>query len=189
MKALTQFFILLSITLLTCCKPDEPCDPPINKISPELLDYMPDINYSNIIYKDNQNNKIKLGYYYFDTQIVDSPNPCNPKGEHSALVYQADAGGVNWMQYQIDSGDDTGLHVRFGDPYEEGCTSIFRVDITDTAHIEENWEMHGEVFENAQFVWTISTYCVNELYYNKQYGIVGFKWNGEWYVLEKDSLQ
>lgn len=189
--AMSKSITIISVTISLLyfgCKPDEPCNPTINYVDTKLMEFMPDVNYSKIVFKNSLNESIVFTYSYYYSKISDSPNPCNPKGEYISLNYSCDV-SIEAIKYQVDAGDDIGLHLIFGNPYTGACHSPFRVVITDTANVLDSLALNGEIFKDVQYVPTVSTFCINEAYYSKIYGVVAFKWKDDWYVLEKDSLQ
>ncbi|MBX7183320.1 MAG: hypothetical protein K1X82_14505 [Bacteroidia bacterium] len=49
-------------------------------------------------------------------------------------------------------------------------------------------QLNGKIFNDCYHSVLPPWDCSSELYYNKQYGVVAFKWEDNWWVLETDSL-
>jgi len=178
------------ITLFSGCKPDdpppEPCVPPIKVINPLLFEYLPDENYSGLFYKNNQDNilNFEFNYYKYDTSF--SPNICNGGGEYLAIEYEQGFEDI-LLKYHLTS-VDTNLLTIYGGP--NSCRSTFYIVIDSIGDKIDTLQLMNETFFNVYHrnAYSGSGNCCTEMYYNKQYGVVGFNWQGEWYVLETDSL-
>lgn len=181
--------MIMSVVLLSCCKPEEGCEPVFNTIDPELWDAMPDEYYPKLIFTNSDLGTTTFHYsYVYHNKNVTSNDTCKPRGEHLSLRYFSYEFGT--LEYEINSVNPIRIQINTGYiPTGGGCLSFFPLDISDTASYVDTLERNGKVFTNLIYKPGPTSFCMTELYYSKLYGLVAFSWEGEWYVLEKDSLQ
>lgn len=182
-------FVVISIAisiLFFGCKPDDPCDPPIMKINEELFDYMPDENYGIVNYSDSIGNinAFALDYYSYHTDY--SPNPCNGGAEFLSLTYKSDA-AVNRINYHLYASATNLVTIDVGP--NGSCQSRFYIITENLENQIDTLNIYGKTYYNAYLRGGGVGNCCRAIYYNKQYGIIAYNWDGTWYVLEKDSLQ
>lgn len=187
MSRFTAIAIIISLSFFGC-KPDE-CEPPIKNVPQELLDFMPEVHFSKLSYKNEKDGRVSFVYSYYSDELPDSPNSCKPRVEYIVLNYVSTS-PIHSISYQVDGGegDYLSMQIELGDQYGN-CFSPFHVKIEDISDKVDTLNLMGESFVNVFHKTTAPSLCSTELYYSTHFGIVAFEWNGEWYVLEKDSLQ
>lgn len=114
----------------------------------------------------------------------------------SAFQYVASAyltvGSISQIYYLINPYDT--IHfpqnfiIRIGDSGQFGCQSYFKISTgTETTDLD-SIQLLDKTFYDVYSRTSEFGGCASGIYYNKQYGVIGFNWLGEWYVLETDSL-
>jgi len=182
-------FTILCITLnvlISSCKPDpEPCIPPIKPINASLFEYLPDTHYPKISYKNQVGNFLVFDQMVFHNDTEFALNPCNPGAERLSLTYSGN-NSVDEIIYICLGEPSKNIDVWIG---PDICKNMFRlnIDSLSTYVFVDTLDLSNKLFYDVYYR-TSNSSCTSDMYYNKQYGVVGFNWLGEWYVLETDSL-
>lgn len=188
-----NFLILLGVyvSLLGGCRPDtNSCQPPITKVYPDLYEYLADSFYPNVKYKNSGN-----AFFNFDLLVATldttpaTNKPCvNPSFESFSLGYLNNYNVVSVIHYQLLPQPDRNITIFIG-PHNS-CESLFFLNVdslNNYTHFDSLF-INNKIFYDVYHRTESPAMCCTEMYYNKQYGVVGFNWQGEWYVLETDSL-
>jgi len=187
---ITSFILIL---IISSCKPEpepQPCIPPIISIDSGLYGYLPDSMYQKLRYINNSNDYYSFNLLYFNHDTEFAVNRCNGGGEFLLVTYEGN-NSLKEFTYLIDGGAKNLFRTFMGPnqpPLE--CESKFYI-VTDSIGLSiDTLQLLNETFYNVYHrnAYSGSGNCCTEMYYNKQYGVVGFNWLGEWYVLETDSL-
>jgi hypothetical protein len=186
-----RFILIIYVltTVISCCKeedpiPPDPCETPIKPIISELFNFLPDSNYSILFFKD-QDTLWEFNQMILHHDTVYSPDTCNPASERLSLTYKGNT-PVNEINYFLSP--DSFVYINVGP--DNSCESTFFIAIDGSFNYQilDTLMLNNEMFFDAYHLTPSFGVCCTEIYYNKQYGVVGFNWLGEWYVLETDSL-
>ncbi len=208
MKKLINFILIFSIILffsINGCKKDCPVDAPPEDSIPDTIDtpschpiyhYLtPDeLSFYNFIL-----NSDSLIWYKTNTLIysfnkpgilLDTAGSCANQWEYYSSAFLT-LNIVSRIDYGLNAFDEIyspqNFIIKIGPDGQFGCQSIFKISTeTDTVNLD-SIQILDKTFYNIYYR-TDNFGCASEMYYNKQYGVVGFNWLGEWYVLETDSL-
>ncbi len=195
--------ILLTLSISSCkkdCSP--PVDPPkhhlaidgpLSKCSPivyelnsEDINFLPDTNFQIITYFNN-NDTFYFNFYLYKDTII--PN-CHFEYHTIQSIYESNS-PVGEMIYALNpfySGDSLNYEIIMGPFGQLGCESIFEISTEIDLYDLDSIQLLGKTYYEVYYRTVNPVFCCSEMYYNKQYGVVGFKWLNEWYVLETDSL-
>jgi len=191
------YIILFGVYILFFigCKPDpdldpNPCNPPVTKVYPDLYEFLPDSFYPILKYKNSNNAYFKFDLTVSELDTTPATNkPCiNPSWETFYLVYHSNYNAVSKIEYILFPEPNRIITFYIG-PYNS-CESLFFFQVDSMykyTHID-TLHLNNKTFYDVYYLMEFPTPCCSGIYYNKQYGIVGFNWNYEWYALETDSL-
>jgi len=190
MKRIVFLFSLLIIG----CKPDEPpivCEDIYIPLSQEHLSFINSFESFTSFYYKNNNDSIILfnNTGSFVNHIYDTlENVCYKYDYKTFGTYN---NNLNWgigydlLPLFVDSnnfiikvGPNQGLFE---------CESRFKFTIESAVVSFDTLLLLNKTFYDV-YHGIDNIGCIPAMYYNKQYGVVGFNWQGEWYVLETDSL-
>ena len=123
--------------------------------------------------------------------LIDTAGSCANQWEYYSSAFLT-LNTVSRIDYSINTFDEIfspqNFTIKIGPSGQLGCQSIFKISTeTDTVNLN-NIQLLDKTFYEVYYRTVDPIYCCTEMYYNKQYGVVGFKWLNEWYVLETDSL-
>ncbi len=204
MRKLIYFFAILgSILLLSLasCKKDCPDEPPPIDTLPDTSGCNPvprylsadDLSFGVFIYGDTiRYFKTLNSLYLFDrTEIANSfSGDCSNDFEYFGAAYltTTNISAINYYLFpHFEPNFPENLFIKIGSTSQSGCLSNFKISTeTDIADLD-SIQLLDKIFYDVYYR-TDDVGCASEMYYNKQYGVVGFNWQGEWYVLETDSL-
>lgn len=197
------FFALFLLSLPACkkdCSPDPPpdsipdtsdtsvCNPIYHNLTSNELSYYDFLLLGNldIYYKTNTT----INLYTQPGYLLDTIKYCNEAWQYYSSAYIT-SGNISRINYLLNVYDEAHYPENFiitiGPGGQLGCQSIFEISTgEDTANVD-SIQLLGKTFYDVYYR-TDDVGCAFEMYYNKLYGVVGFNWLGEWYVLETDSL-
>jgi hypothetical protein len=195
--------ISFSLTIFSCkkeCIPDVPedkhlsfvidsaskCIPTFHLLTDSELSFIDYINDTIFPYIDDNNAPYNFS---FAGNYRDTVGNCNYQYEYYISNFYSSA--FNWLIiYDLHSSynlpDNFLIHI--GPSGQLGCESIFKISTENDLPDLDSLELLGKTYYNVYYRTVNPAFCATEMYYNKQYGVVGFNWLGEWYVLETDSL-
>ncbi len=209
MKKLIYFIVVFSIILffsINGCKKDCPGDAPPDDSIPDTTDTLgcnPAYHYltsnelsfynfllqsdSIIYYKTNSS----IYLFHRPGILLDTTGDCSNYYEYYSSAFLTSI-NISRIDYRINSFVEVyspeNFLIRIGPTGQLGCQSIFKISTgMDTVNLD-SIQLLDKTFYNIYYRTVAPTYCCTEMYYNKQYGVVGFNWLGDWYVLETDSL-
>ena len=185
------FAAIICIGLMGCeedCPPDDNCNPTYHYLSANELSFYNFIlqNQSDTIKYYKTNNSI----YLFDRTpiLLDTSGNCSNQYEYYSAAYLTSI-NISRIDYIINPYIEDHLPRNFiimiG---TSSCQSFFKINTTNDTSNLDSIQLLDKTFYDVYHRTTEFGGCASAMYYNKQYGIVGFNWQGEWYVLETDSL-
>jgi len=199
-----SFFIVIGFLIILFgingCKKDSPCENPNCDSIPDcnpVYHYLTvnDLSFYNFIFQSDS-----IIYYKTDNSINifnkpnillrDTAGDCSNKYEYYSVTFltSANASRIRYVIYPyVEIHFPQNFRINIGPFQQFGCESTFIISTgTDDPDLD-SIQLLDKTFYNVYYR-TDDFGCSSEMYYNKQYGVVGFNWQGEWYALETDSL-
>jgi len=198
--------LCLSIILFSCkkdCPPDIPikrlpdfsidsaskCIPVLYSITTNEFSFIEFFSADTLRYYKNSANSTLL----FDRINIlhDTAHAgCQNNYEYYGTEYQIE-NQSNIISYYLHPYVEMFIPLNFtigiGPSGQFGCSSGFKICTENDLPDLDSVQILDKTFYDVYYR-TSDLGCVSDMYYNKQYGVVVFNWQGEWYVLETDSL-
>ena len=188
---------ILFAYLLSGCEPPFHCDEQHYTLSQDglsLVEYMDNVQDSIYFKSNSSGNLIGFGKIRKKTShIYDTLGNICYNYDYIIVAHYTKNSLIRRLLYTL-VGDGPTYRNQFiisvgPDEHNLSCVSEFKIDpATDTFNFNQinlsNKTFYNVYHRNS----SLTNSCCTDIYYNKQYGVVGFNWLGEWYVLETDSL-